>query len=145
MHVLFKRHSPTALQPKRFSDRAAGFDFHADLGFGEIRFLYPGTPAVIETGISVAVPAGYYMRLAPRSGMALKGIDILGGTIDSDFRGVVNPIFINHGTTKYEIRHGDRVAQGIIVKIGEFEMMEVRDGELPETMRGAGGLGSTGR
>ncbi len=105
--------------------------------------IYPGERMLIHTGVSMAVPAGHYGRVAPRSGLAMKnGIDVLAGVIDSDYRGEVGVILINHGGTPVEIKHGDRVAQLIIEKSASVVVEEID--ELPVSKRGEAGFGSTG-
>lgn len=148
MGIYFKKNTQTAIIPKKGSARAAGYDLYADLGIGNDLTIFPGQIVLVKTGISVATPEDYYLRVAPRSGLALKnGINVLAGVVDEDYRGEVGVVLINHGTTKFAINHGDRVAQGIITKIAEADLAEYHlgvDDVLPETARGEGGWGSTG-
>lgn len=138
-----RRIHPAAKLPTYGSEFAAGMDLHANLGYGERQTLYPRNRYLISTGISVAVPAGYYMRIAPRSGLANKqGLDVLGGVVDSDYRGEVMVLLLNTGEKEFTISHGDRIAQGIIEKIAHVAIEEVK--QLNDTDRGAGGFGSTG-
>ncbi len=105
--------------------------------------IYPGERVLVHTGVSMAVPPGHYGRVAPRSGLAMKsGIDVLAGVIDSDYRGEVGVILINHGGAPIEIKHGDRIAQLIIEKSASVIVEEIS--ELPPSKRGEGGFGSTG-
>lgn len=102
--------------------------------------------AVVPTGIRVAIPWGYEMQIRPRSGLAVKhGISLPNtpGTIDSDYRGPLGVALINLGAEPYTIRHGDRIAQGVVAPVVQagFQVVEALD----ETARGEGGFGSTGR
>lgn len=145
--IFFKPSTPTAIIPTKGSERAAGFDFHADLGMGEELYLYPGVRKIIPTHIQVVLPINTYMRIAPRSGLAIKhGIDVMAGVIDEDYRGDIGVMLINHGEAKFKIAHGDRIAQGIVTQLFPAEVMGVLNinDELPATARGAGGFGSTG-
>lgn len=100
---------------------------------------------MIPTGISMAISSGYYARIAPRSGLALKhGIDVGAGVVDSDYRGQVQVILFNHTDEPFFVAPGDRIAQLIITKIETPEIEEIT-GDLPETLRGADGFGSTGK
>ncbi|KAJ7873269.1 dUTP pyrophosphatase [Mycena olivaceomarginata] len=97
--------------------------------------------ALVDTQISIAVPAGTYGRVAPRSGLASKFmIDTGAGVIDADYRGVVFVLLFNHSDKDFEVNEGDRVAQLIIERIYTPDVLE----DLDETLRGAGGFGSTG-
>ncbi|PNS20420.1 deoxyuridine 5'-triphosphate nucleotidohydrolase [Sphaceloma murrayae] len=131
--------SPTAKAPTRGSAFAAGYD------------LYASRPATIpsrgrvlvDTDISIAVPEGTYGRVAPRSGLAVKhGIDTGAGVIDADYRGPVKVLLFNFSETDFEVNEGDRVAQLIVEKIYTPEIVVVE--KLAESVRGAGGFGSTG-
>src|SRR5690242_15916544 len=108
--------------------------------------LAPGYRAMIPTGLTIALPAGYEAQVRPRSGLALKhGITCLNtpGTIDADYRGEVKVILINLGQEPFTIKRGERIAQMVIAPVtqGAWKQVEV----LPDTARGAGGFGSTGR
>jgi len=99
----------------------------------------------VATGLAMAIPEGYEIQIRPRSGLALKhGITVPNtpGTIDSDYRGELKVILINHGLEPYEIRRGDRIAQAVLSPVVQASWLEVH--ELDETMRGEGGFGSTG-
>ncbi|MCK5130842.1 MAG: dUTP diphosphatase [Candidatus Sabulitectum sp.] len=105
----------------------------------------PGKTLLVPAGIKVAIPAGFEWQIRPRSGLALKhGVTVLNspGTIDSDYRGPVGVILINHGTETFVINRGDRIAQAVLASVESVEM-EVA-AELPETSRGEGGFGHTG-
>ena len=106
--------------------------------------IYPGGRALIPTGLKMALPIGYEGMVRPRSGLALKnGITVLNtpGTIDSDYRGDVGVVLINHGTEPFDVRQGDRIAQLVVNKIEQVEF-EIVD-SLDDTARGVGGFGST--
>ena len=107
--------------------------------------IYPGGRALIPTGIKMALPVGFEAQVRPRSGLALKhGITVLNtpGTIDSDYRGDVGVVLINHGTEPFVVNQGDRIAQLVITQITQVQFVPVD--ELQETNRGTGGFGSTG-
>lgn len=100
---------------------------------------------MIDTGLSVAVSNGYELQIRPRSGLAAKNnITVLNspGTVDSDYRGPVKVILINHGAENFIINKGDRIAQGVISPVVQATIIEVD--ELDSTERGSGGFGSTG-
>jgi len=125
---------------------SAGMDVRAAVPEGEPINLKPGERCLAPTGLTVALPAGYEMQVRPRSGLALKhGITCLNtpGTIDADYRGEVKIILINLGQEPFVINRGERIAQLVIAPVtqGIWERVEV----LPESARGAGGFGSTGR
>jgi dUTP pyrophosphatase len=137
--LLFKRLHPEARLPSRGSARAAGLDLCAI----ERVTLAPGARAAVRTGLAVAIPEGFYGRVAPRSGLAVRhGIDVLAGVIDSDYRGEILCALVNHGTEAFEIEPGARVAQLVVEAIATPEPAWADD--LEETERGAGGFGSTG-
>lgn len=131
--------SPRAQIPARKSDQAAGYDIFSS----EKCFVDPGNRKLVSTDISLAIPEGYYGRVAPRSGLAVKhGIDVGAGVIDSDYRGEVKILICNNSDKRFFIEQGDRIAQLIITKIFLPEL-EVVD-NLDETARGSDGFGSTG-
>ena len=120
---------------------AAGMDVLA----AEHVTLAPGTRHAVATGFAVAIPPGYEIQVRPRSGLALKhGISVPNtpGTIDSDYRGELKVILINHGPDAFTIARGDRVAQLVLAPVTLAAWDEVA--ELDETVRGTGGFGSTG-
>jgi dUTP pyrophosphatase len=107
--------------------------------------LAPGARHAVATGLAVAIPHGFEIQVRPRSGLALKfGITVPNtpGTIDSDYRGELKVILINHGQDPFEIRRGDRVAQLVLAPVIRASWLKVD--ELDETLRGEGGFGSTG-
>ena len=118
----------------------------ADLKANEEGILMPGQRKLIKTGISIELPAGYEAQVRPRSGLALKhGISMVNtpGTIDSDYRGEIGVILINHGDTPFEYKKGDRIAQLVIARYSRAEF-QIRS-SLSETERGSGGFGHTGK
>jgi dUTP pyrophosphatase len=124
---------------------AAGMDLRAAVAEHEPTTLKPGARAMVPTGLTFAVPAGFEAQVRPRSGLAAKaGVTCLNtpGTIDSDYRGEVKVILINLGEEDSVIRRGDRIAQLVIAPVVQASWSEV--GDLDETSRGAGGFGSTG-
>lgn len=128
-----------AVIPVRGSEHAAGLDLHSV----EYGTLHSGERGLFQTGIAVAIPAGHVGYIRPRSGLAVRyGIDVLGGVIDSDYRGDVGVILINHGVEPVNITAGDRIAQLVIQPLTPVEVAEVAS--LEASTRGAGGFGSTG-
>ena len=144
MILKVKRLNADARLPAYGSDGAIGMDLVAALlPLPLTTIIEPGYHRLIPTGISVAIPSGFYGRIAPRSGLALKhGIDVLAGVIDSDYRGEIGVILINHSDKPFDIRHGDRIAQLILERAERLPVVEVDD--LDDTSRGAQGFGSTG-
>lgn len=127
--------------PAYASEGAAGMDVLA----AEAVTLKTGQRHAVATGLSMAIPQGYEIQVRPRSGLALKhGITVPNtpGTIDSDYRGELKIILINHGSDDFPIARGDRIAQLVIAPVVQAEWEEVE--ELDETVRGEGGFGSTG-
>ena len=125
---------------------SAGMDLRAALPEFEPVILAPGERKLIPTGLRIALEPGFEAQVRPRSGLALKhGVTCLNspGTIDSDYRGEVGVILINHGQIAFEINRGERIAQMVIAPCVQAVMAEVD--ALDETARGAGGFGSTGR
>ena len=107
--------------------------------------LAPGMRHAVTTGLALAVPAGYELQVRPRSGLALRhGITVPNtpGTIDSDYRGELKVILINHGTEPFAVRRGDRIAQLVLGPVVRASWLKVD--ELDGTARGEGGFGSTG-
>lgn len=125
---------------------SAGMDLRAAVPADAPMTLAPGARALVPTGMSIALPAGYEAQIRPRSGLALKhGITCLNtpGTIDADYRGEVQVLLINLGAEPFVIQRGERVAQMVIAPVTQGAWVEVET--LSETARGAGGFGSTGR
>ena len=133
------RLDPRAVLPRRSHPEDAGYDLTAI----EEAVIDPGKMATLPTGLAVTVPKGTYGRVAPRSGLASKkGIDILGGVVDRGYTGEVMVIVINNGTVPFVVVPGDRIAQLVLESIVLADVEEVE--ELDPTVRGTGGLGSTG-
>ena len=125
------------------SEHAAGADLCA--GIREELTLLPGARALVPTGFSIALPAGYEAQIRPRSGLAIRsGVTCLNapGTIDADYRGELAVVLANFGAQPVVIRRGDRIAQIVVAPVSRarFDLVE----ELPPTARGDGGFGSTG-
>ncbi len=131
--------------PAYETEGAAGMDLRAALAPEEDLTLAPGARALVPTGLKMAIPAGYEVQVRPRSGLALKhGVTVLNtpGTIDSDYRGEVKVILINHGERPFVIRRGDKVAQMVVARVARAAWNETDS--LDDTGRGEGGFGSTG-
>ena len=148
VHVRLRRlpHANGLPLPSYETTGSAGMDLRAAVPEGEPLTLAPGGRALVPTGFSIALPEGYEAQVRPRSGLALKqGVTCLNspGTIDSDYRGEVGVILINHGAEPFVIRRGERIAQMIVSPVVQSSWLEVET--LDETARGAGGFGSTGR
>lgn len=130
---------PNARLPVRLGN-AAGYDVNAV----ESAVLAPGERALIPTGLHFEVPTGHYMRVAPRSGLAVKhGIQTGAGVVDEDYRGEVKVLLFNHSTRDFEVNAGDRIAQLIFERISTPSL--VASASLANTERGTGGFGSTGK
>ena len=132
--------------PAYQSAHAAGLDLLAAVPEGSPLVLAPGERAMVPTGLAIALPQGFEAQVRPRSGLAAKhGITALNspGTIDADYRGEIQVILINHGTEPFAIRRGERIAQMVIAPVVQVRLNAVDS--LPETGRGSGGFGSTGR
>ena len=129
--------------PKYMSDGAAGMDIYAKVNTDTV--VAVGEIKLIPTGIRIALPQGYEAQIRPRSGLALKnGITMVNtpGTIDSDYRGEIGVIIINHGHEPFTIKRGDRIAQMVINKYEHVFWTETDS--LDETERGSGGFGHSG-
>ena len=127
--------------PRYATDGAAGMDVLS----AEAVSLKPGQRHAVATGFAVAIPDGYEIQVRPRSGLAFKhGITVPNtpGTIDSDYRGELKVLLINHGDETFAIERGDRIAQLVLAPVTQAAWQEVD--ELDETTRGEGGFGSTG-
>src|SRR5689334_13232732 len=132
--------------PSYETAHAAGMDLRAAVPESEPMTLAPGARAMVPTGITMALPEGHEAQVRPRSGLAVKhGITCLNtpGTIDADYRGEVKVILINLGQEPFVIKRGERIAQMVIAPVTRvrWETVDV----LPDSARGAGGFGSTGR
>jgi len=138
--VSVKKLDIDALVPSKAHADDAGWDLYSN----ENGIIYPGDRMVIKTGIALGIPYGYYGRIAPRSGLAVKrGIDVLAGVVDSGYRNEIGVVLINHDPTKqFPITRGDRIAQIIFERVDDFRLYVVD--ELSTAERGMGGFGSSG-
>ena len=142
--VLIKKLNPSVQLPSYKSNGASGMDLMAYIE-NSIN-LEPGKSCLVPTGLSVAFPKEYEVQIRPRSGLAAKNnISVLNtpGTIDSDYRGEIKIILFNHSNDNFIINNNDRVAQMVLTPIIKMELEETN--ELPESIRGEGGFGSTGK
>ena len=144
VRVLIKKLDPKVTLPSYKTKGASGMDLMAFVK--EKIVIKPQTSALIPTGLSVAFSEDYEIQIRPRSGLAAKNnISVLNtpGTIDSDYRGEIKVILFNHGDKDFIVNNSDRIAQMILMPIlkVDFETVET----LPETIRGSGGFGSTGK
>jgi len=142
--VLIKKLDPAVNLPEYKTDGASGMDLVAFLK--EPINIKPKTSSLIPTGLSVAFSNEYEIQIRPRSGLAAKSsISVLNtpGTVDSDYRGELKIILYNHGSRNFEVNNSDRIAQMILMPVLKAELEEVN--ELPTTVRGSGGFGSTGK
>ncbi|ARU02048.1 dUTP diphosphatase [Yoonia vestfoldensis] len=131
--------------PRYETAGAAGADLRANLPDRGVVDLPPGARALIPTGLRMEIPQGYEAQIRPRSGLALKqGLTLLNapGTIDSDYRGPVGVIVVNHGTDPVQITHGMRIAQMVVAPVVQVDFTLVES--LSDSPRAAGGFGSTG-
>ena len=123
---------------------SAGLDLRAAVG--ETTWIAPGAWRAVPTGLRIALPPGYEGQLRPRSGLALKqgvGLPNAPGTLDSDYRGEVQVLLINHSPRPFRIERGDRIAQLVVAPVERVEVVEIE--AVDGTPRGDGGFGSTGR
>ena len=144
LELRVRRLRPSAVLPTRGSTDAAGLDLFADLDQDVV--MEPGARARIPTGICLALPPEHEGQVRPRSGLAARhGVTVLNspGTVDTDYRGEVQVVLINHGSEAFTVRAGARIAQLIVAPVCRVELVEVAT--LGDTPRGDGGFGSTGR
>ena len=142
--VLVKKLSPEVQLPTYKTSGASGMDLMAFIKSSVT--IKPKTSFLIPTGLSIAFSEDYEVQIRPRSGLAAKNnISVLNtpGTIDSDYRGELKIIVYNHGNNDFLVNNGDRIAQMILTPVVKMELEETND--LPETIRGDGGFGSTGK
>jgi len=142
--VTFQRLRPDAVVPQYMSEHAAGMDLVAALDAPVT--LAPGDRRAVGTGLAMALPAGFEGQVRPRSGLAIKhGITVVNapGTIDADYRGECMVLLVNLGREPYTVESGQRIAQLVIAPVVQAAIAIAS--ELPATVRGAGGFGSTGR
>ena len=142
--VLIKKLDPAVELPAYKTEGASGMDLMALLT--EPINLKPNSSCLVPTGLAVAFSSDFEIQIRPRSGLAAKNsISVLNtpGTIDSDYRGEIKVILFNHGKTDFLINNKDRIAQMILTPVIKMDLEETDD--LPETIRGEGGFGSTGK
>ena len=142
--VLIKKLDPAVELPSYKTDGASGMDLMAFIK--EPITLKPNSSCLVPTGLSVAFSKDFEIQIRPRSGLAAKNsIGILNtpGTIDSDYRGELKVILFNHGNNDFLINNKDRIAQMILTPVVKMDLEETDN--LPETIRGEGGFGSTGK
>jgi dUTP pyrophosphatase len=142
MKLKIKKLNSEAVIPAYQTKEAAGFDLHSI----EDVVINPGERKLIGTGLAFEIEFGYEVQIRPRSGLAFKhGITVLNspGTIDSDYRGEIKVLLINHSNSPFEIKKGERIAQAVVAPVIQAEIIEVE--ELSSTDRGEGGFGSTGK
>ena len=142
--ILIKKINRKVVTPKYKTDGSSGVDLSAFLDKEVV--IKPNSSELIPTGLQVAIPEELEIQIRPRSGLAAKeSIGVLNspGTIDSDYRGELKIILFNHGKEDFIINNGDRIAQMVLVPIVKMEFEEVDS--LPNTVRGQGGFGSTGK
>ena len=142
--VLIKRLSSDVKVPSYKTSGASGMDLMAFIKSSVT--IKPKTSFLIPTGLSLAFSKDYEVQIRPRSGLAAKNnMSVLNtpGTIDSDYRGEIKVILYNHGNNDFVVNNGDRIAQMILVPVVKMELEETNS--LPETIRGEGGFGSTGK
>lgn len=145
--VKFQRlpHGASLPLPEYQSEEAAGIDLTAAIDDAVPMILAPGAYAMVPTAIAIALPPGFEAQVRPRSGLAARhGVTVLNspGTVDSDYRGEIKVLLINHGDSAYEITRGARIAQLVIAPVTRAEFNQVAS--LDTTERGSGGFGSTG-
>ena len=144
VRVLIKKLDPKVALPSYKTKGASGMDLMAFVK--EKIVIKPQTSALIPTGLSVAFSEDYEIQIRPRSGLAAKNnISVLNtpGTIDSDYRGELKIIIFNHSNHDFVVNNNDRIAQMVLTPIAKMELEEAN--ELPKTLRGEGGFGSTGK
>ena len=142
--VLIKKLNPAVELPVYKTSGASGMDLMAFIE--EPIKIFPNSSNLVPTGLSIAFSEDYEVQIRPRSGLAAKkGITVLNtpGTIDSDYRGEIKIILFNHGKENFIINNRDRVAQMILTPVIKMEFEEIDN--LPDTLRGEGGFGSTGK
>ena len=144
VRVLIKKLDPRVILPSYKTNGASGMDLMAFVK--EKIVIKPQTSALIPTGLSIAFSENYEIQIRPRSGLAAKNnISVLNtpGTIDSDYRGELKIIIFNHSKHDFVVNNNDRIAQMVLTPIAKMELEEAN--ELPKTLRGEGGFGSTGK
>lgn len=142
--VKVKRLSPGAILPTKAHEHDAGWDFYMPVDMETVT-LWPGQRRIINTGISVSIPVGWYLQIMSRSSLASKSIDARAGVIDCTYRGEVGIMLHNDGAwgEGYIVEPGAKIAQGVFLPVPDVNWEEVDT--LDETARGNGGYGSSGR
>jgi len=138
MEMKVKRIHPAAKLPSYGHAGDAGLDLFASENY----ILMPGAVRAVQTGIKVAIPRGYVGLIWDKSGISLRGVHKLAGVVDAGYRGEVQVVMINLGTTPFEIKAGMKIAQMLVQPVNEVQVVEAD--ELDDTSRGEGGFGSTG-
>tara|TARA_X000000368_G_scaffold294974_1_gene234718 strand:- start:19 stop:456 length:438 start_codon:yes stop_codon:yes gene_type:complete len=144
VRVLVKKLDPSVEMPSYKTLGASGMDLMAFID--EPIILFPNKSCLVPTGLSFAFSNEYEIQIRPRSGLAAKNnISVLNtpGTIDSDYRGEIKIILFNHGNDKFIVNNKDRIAQMVLIPIHKMDIEQVEN--LPNTLRGKGGFGSTGK
>ena len=139
--ILIKRLSKEIPLPKYETNGSSGMDLAANIE----TIIEPGDTSIIPTGLAVSIPKGFEVQVRPRSGLAAKQkLTVLNtpGTIDSDYRGEIKVILVNHGSKNFKIEKGDRIDQMIVCPVIIAQIVEVEN--LSDTKRGKDGFGSTG-
>ena len=142
--ILVKKINPKVKLPSYKTDGSSGMDLMAFLD--KPISILPQQSKLIPTGLFIAIPENTEVQIRPRSGLAVRNnISVLNtpGTIDSDYRGELKVILYNHGNQKFVVKNEDRIAQMVLMPVLKFEFEETKD--LPDTLRGSGGFGSTGK
>lgn len=145
LRVTRLRHGADLPLPAYQSAQAAGLDLHAAVPPQAPLVIPPGAWASVPTGVALALPPGSEGQLRPRSGLAARhGVTVLNapGTVDADYRGEVRVLLVNFGAEPFTVKRGERIAQLVIAPVLRASLVETP--ELDETVRGAGGFGSTG-
>jgi dUTP pyrophosphatase len=152
--VEIKAFKEGAVFPKKATEGAAGYDLCACIpDYTTGMMIHPNNTAIISTGLNVNIPEGYEIQIRPRSGLAAKhGVTVLNtpGTIDCDYSGdgenfELKVILINHNRMPFAINHGDRIAQMVVAKLVEHDLVEVEEFSKTANQSRTGGLGSTGK
>ena len=142
MNIKVKRVNARAVLPEYGSAGAACFDLRVCM-YDSFLWIDPGERVKVPTGLAVSLPANHELQIRPRSGLSFhKGIDVIFGTVDSDYRGEIHIILANNSKLPFQLRNLERIAQGIVVPTLKAEFIEVE--QLDDTARGANGFGSTG-
>lgn len=143
IEVKIKRLTQGSILPTKAHEHDAGWDFYAPVDMETVT-LWPGQRRIIKTGISVAIPVGWYLQIMSRSSLASKSIDARAGVIDCTYRGDIGIMLHNDSDmVEREIKPGDKIAQGVFLPVPSVNWEEVDT--LDETARGSGGYGSSGR